>query len=356
MIKMVDHNFLKSRKGAWPRPSLDLMKMAAYLRKEYPNEEFYLVTSMQSLNEDDVIYYFGDMEIEDVPKELYLFKNVKFFGKNFERIPRLAEHLRPDPFVYKAEIQKRLADDEISEKKALEFLDSIYYKAFDEEGRRLPLPAFRREKICIYDEDFFANEECWTVLDEIIETRKPSSIIFPRRIVCHNLSSFFKIRKDYPKISRANKFILDFYVPTHQLETYFGRYTTALKGQITNNSDVSIYIGKNYTNNASSEMFYIRNLYYSLNLIFSYFTRQIPISVLVWRESNTLLLHEDIYTRIAAWANSGKKDITLEEYFCKSKKGAKLYEDLIKKHYVFKKFFVLTKEQLFNNRGVWIVE
>lgn len=356
MIKMVDHNFLKSPKGVWPRPSIDLMKMANYLKQECPQEELYLITSLESLNPEDNIYYFGDMAIEEVPAILFRYKNVKFYGSNFEKIPKLAEHLPPINSIYKVELQERLANKKISETKALNFLNTIYYQAFDSQGNILPFPAFIKKKICICDEDFFVNEKCWKVLDQIIETRKPVSIAFSQKILCHDLSTFFKIRKEYPKILRTSKIVLDFYVPLHQILIYFKKYSNKLKGEINNSSNINIFIGKNYTNNAHGETFYIRNLYHSLNFIFSYYSRGIPISAIVWNDKEAILLYKEIYQKIASWTNSRDLYITLEEWFGRTKRGEKECSDFLEKHYVFKKFFNITKNELINNRGVWNVE
>lgn len=63
------------------------------------------------------------------------------------------------------------------------------------------------------------------------------------------------------KVARSNKIVLDYYVPYHDLDLYFGKYKLKLLGEITTNSDVCIYLGKNYGAQAYKETFYTKNLF-----------------------------------------------------------------------------------------------
>ena len=346
-----DYDFCARVMGL-PAPSLEAMKMATYLKKQ--KKICRLLSSMEQIANYDIVYFFSNLPLDELPTELLLMTNVEFYGYYFpNKIPKLAQHLLPDITIYKDTIQSKIVDKKVNTSKALSFLESSYCQIIAD-GERLPLPViYPRKKIFIYDKDFLGYDDCWEILDKIIE-KHPSSIYMTNHIQCHTIGQFLKLREDYEKVSRANRIILDYYVPLHQLEVYFGKYKMKLLGEITKNSSVGIYLGKNYGNNVYSNIFYIRNLLYCLNLLFSYYSRNIPVvSEIYYPQGETDNPYLEIYKGIRAWANDNKNwDLKLEDTF-KMKKRKEPLEQLLEKHPIMKPFFTYSKNDLKNTRGIW---
>ena len=145
---------------------------------------------------------------------------------------------------------------------------------------------------------------------------------------------------------------MDYFVPLHHFDVYFGKYKLKLLGEIAKNSDVNIYIGKNYNNNAYNDVFYIKNLYYCLNLIFSYYSRNIPIKVEIYTKPSEINPYIYFYKLIRSWVNNKDPDTTLEDAINSSQVRTKI-EELLKKHSIFDIFLHKSKNDLIKTRGVW---
>lgn len=350
MIGIVDYDFSSAKKGL-PPPSLAAMKMAAHLKMEQ-DDIVYLVSDISGAANYNKVYFFSDKPIEELPKEIFLMDNVVLYGKFLEPIPRIVEHMTPDITIYRDIVQDRLLRKVTSTNRALQFLDSIYCSIYDSEGKRMPLPpSARKKRFYIYDEDFLSHEECWDIFREI-EERAPTGIYTIHPIQCHTVKQFFTLREDYEKVSRGNKIILDYFVPLHHFDTYFGKYKLKLLGEITKNSEVYIYLGKNYGSNAYGEVFYLKNLYYCLNLIFSYWSRNIPIKAEMFIVEDSLNPYKEIFNALRLWTNQENLDSTLGSYFTTKKLKPKL-DDFLTVNPTMKIFFEKTKNDLINTRGVW---
>ena len=93
----------------------------------------------------------------------------------------------PDITIYNDIVQEKIVNKTVSTSRALQFLDSIYYKCYDQEGKRLPLPpSVKRKRFYIYDNDFLSLSDCWQIIEEIIE-RNPSAIYMTQPIQCHTV-------------------------------------------------------------------------------------------------------------------------------------------------------------------------
>ena len=216
----------------------------------------------------------------------------------------------------------------------------------------MPLPPSQhRKRFYLYDEDFLQYEDCWNIFREI-EERVPTGIYTIKPIQCHTLKQFFTLREDYEKVSRTNKIILDFFVPLHHFETYFGKYKLKLLGEITKTSEIYVYLGKNYSSNAYGEVFYLKNLYYCLNLIFSYWSRNIPIKAEMFVIEDGINPYKEIFNALRLWTNSEDNDIKIGDYLNTKKLKPKL-EEFIANNPVMAIFFDKSKNDLINTRGVW---
>ena len=350
MIALYDEEFATAKRGL-PPPSLAAMKMAAYL-KTNQDDLVMLITDLTNAANYNKVYFFSDKPLEELPKEIFLMDNVILHGKYLEKLPRIVEHMTPDITIYHDVIQTRLLQKVVTTNRALQFLDSIYYQAYGTEGERLPLPpSARKKRFYIYDEDFLGYERCWDIFREI-EERGPTGIYTIKPIQCHTVKQFFTLREEYEKVSRANKIILDYFVPLHHFDTYFGKYKLKLLGEITKNSEIYVYLGKNYNANAYGEVFYLKNLYYCLNLIFSYWSRNIPIKAELFVTEDSVNPYKDLFYALRQWTNNSDCDLTISS-FLSTKKLKPILENFLKDNPVMEIFFNTTKNDLINTRGVW---
>lgn len=351
MIGIYDYDFVSQEKQHFQVPSLEAMKMAHYV-KHYEKKTCMLLTQMSQVINCEKVYFFSNRPIDDIPSEFFFFDNIEFFGEYLANdVSKLVHHMRPDISIYKSYIQTKLNDGEIGTSKALSLLDSTYSRI--KIGDEIISPVvFPRKKIYLYDKDFLANEDCWDILDNIIKKR-PSSIYFIEPLQCRTIKQFLFLREEYEKVSRSNKIILDYFVPLHQLEVYFGKYKMKLLGEITKNSKVCIYMGKSYSAQAYNNTFYSKNLLYCLNLLFSYYSRNIPIGTeIYYPKLETDNPYIEIYKVINSWANSNNWDTVLINSF-RSKKQKEVLERLLEKHPIMEPFFSYSKNKLKETRGIW---
>lgn len=349
MIGLFDFDFNSATKVGYP--SLLLMKMASYLSEL--GKDYRMLSSADADNRYDKIYFFSEKELTDIPTKYYLIDNIEFFGKYFTtEIPEMVHYSIPDVSIYNDLIRQRLVEDTVTTKKALEFLDSSYYLA-KYNGQNLPLPPTpRQRRMFIYDNDFLSYDDCWTILDKVFQ-KYPTSVYFINPIQCHNMKQFLYLREEYEKVSRSNEVMLDFYVPPEELEIYFGKYKLKLLGEITKTSNVGIYLGKNYQVNFYGNDFYVRNLLYCLNLIFSYYSRNIPIQAKIWEPVGENNPYYDFYKCLKAWTNHKNYDLVLDESFSRTKKTQERKDEFLKLHPIFKPFFEKSKNDLIKTRGIW---
>lgn len=355
MVGIVDYDFITDSHSGIPTPSLVAMKIAAYYKQYVPKEQCKILTDISQMMNCNELYFLSNQLIEDIPDEVFMYDDVKFYGKFLpDDIPELIHHQQPLVSIYNDIVQARLTENKIGTAKALAFLDAIYYQA-KVNGKFIPVPAMApKSKVFLYDKDLLANNDCWEILDKII-TKRPSSIKFIEPIQCHTVSQFFYLREEYEKVSRANKIILDYFVPQSHFDKYFGKYKLKLLGEITKNSEISIYLGKNYNVDSYTSTFYVRNIAYCLNLLFSYYSRNIPVMAEIYyppiKELNSYI---EIYKVIRRWANSKDYDLTLEAAF-RTKAQRQILENLLEKNPIFKGFLPFSKNKLIQTRGMWRV-
>lgn len=352
MIGCIDYDFMSQGRGTRVPPSLILMKLAQYYRQQ--KIELTLLSSLNQIEACEKVYFYSVLPLNELPTELLLYTNLIFIGPYFsEKLPSLVDHMAPNVSLYNTMIQEMVNDERITTNQALKILDSYYYQA-KVDGELIPVPPMPpKKKIYIYDENFFDYDDCFIILDKII-SKKPSSIYFVHPIMCRTISKFFFIRTEYEKVSRENKIILDYFVPLHQLETYFGKYKLPLLGELTTSSDVRIYLGKNYNLNCYNSTFYIKNLFYCLNLAYSYYSRNIPIKAEVYYQPDVINPYLYFYKALKKWINSKEYDLALEDCFTKKEKKDKLAK-LYEAHPIFKQFMSYTKNKLINTRGIWTI-
>lgn len=322
------------------------MKMSSFI----PQANF--IRRADNISSYDKVYFFTEQDTINIPDNIIGNSKVEIFGKNFKDLPLEVEHHLPNIKLYQEFINEKLANEIIKPTTAISFLDSNYFCAKDQKGNWLPLPpgVFKR-KIYMYDNDFLSYSDCFEILNKISK-EKPSSIQFVKPLKCKTLLQFFKLREGYELLSRQNTFILDFFVPYNDFDRLFSKYTLKLLCEISKNSNIKIYIGKNYLDNVYNENFYIDNLYHTLHYLFSFLSRRIPIKICQYDYSyeNSFL---SIYQPIISWTNqSDNLNKTLEKSL-RTKKQKELLQTLIEKKHDFINFFKTTKQQLYDLPGGW---
>lgn len=349
MIGIMDYDFTCAEKKA-AVPSLGAMKLYTYLQKERPQ----LITTDVQMGLCEKGYFFSNKPFDEIPYTYLTMDNITAFGKYFEEPQeRIINHMIPNTDLYKKYIQTSIAVNEMTVDRGLDILDSTYYQAYVD-GEKIPIPPSRsRKKFYIYDKDFLAYPDCWEILDEAI-THKPTSIYMVEPIQCHTAKQFFFLREEYEKVARSNKIVLDYYVPYHDLDLYFGKYKLKLLGEITTNSDVCIYLGKNYGAQAYKETFYTKNLFYNLNLLFSYYSRNIPVRAVEYQDApmDAVNPYPKLYEALATWSRTSW-DVKIERSLGRTKEGKEQLNMLLEKHPVFKGFMGKSKNDLKLTRGPW---
>lgn len=356
MIGIIDDNFLEwgNRKGL-PPPNLNAMKWYVYLRKTYPEEGIVLINSLDRIDDYVRVYYLTDKSPEDLPKEVFLKDNIEFCGPFFSPTPKLVEHTIPSTKLYHDFIQSRMAGEHLSSNRALQFLDSIYYKIWGEGGEKLPLPPCEtRKRFYIYDKDVLGRgEEGWAALLGLT-ARKPTTLYFINPILCHSIKQFAKLRIDFGGIvGRSNTIVLDYFVPLHQLPYYFEKYRLLLLSEITAASDVNIYLGKNYANDTYCAGFYIRNFQYCANLMFNYWAHNVPIKAIIYKDEDSVGEAnpcEFLYDALKKWAAAPSKEATLWDLM--NKKNKDKCKTFLETHPTFERFLNVSKNQLLE-QGEW---
>lgn len=329
------------------------LKISSYYKRYEKNENVFLIKDLKSIEKYDKVYFVSNKILEEIPQEVLVAPNVLFYGEYLpDDIPELYHHMIPDVTLYNETVQRLLTEEKITTERALTFLSSSYYQA-KVGDTYIPIPPIEpRARIYVYDKDFLAQPDCWNIFDRIIE-RKPASIFFVEPLRCHTIKQFLHLREEYERVSRQNKIILDYFVPYDDFDLYFGKYKLKLLGEITTSSHISIYLGKNYKSDVYSEMFYIHNIFYCLNLLFSYYSRNIPIFTEIYYPPNQpLTIYTEIYKVIRAWVNSSDKDKTFGECFW-TKKQKKILKQLLDKNPTFEAFLPKSKNKLKNTRGIW---
>lgn len=352
IIGIVDYDFLTSA-SKLPPPALMALKVSSYYKRYEKNENCFLIQNIKNIEKYDKVYFISNKILEEIPQEVLTAPNVLFYGEYLpDDIPELYHHMIPDITLYNETVQRLLTEERITTARALTFLSSSYYQAMVGDTY-IPIPPIEpRSRIYIYDKDFLALPDCWDIFDRII-ARKPTSIFFVEPLKCHTMKQFLHLRENYERVSRQNKIILDYFVPYDDFDLYFSKYKLKLLGEITSSSHILIYLGKNYVSDTYSEMFYIHNIFYCLNLLFSYYSRNIPIFAEIYYPPNQpLTIYTEIYKVIRAWVNSDEKDKVFGDFF-RTKKQKEILAQLLEKNPTFEGFLIKSKNILKNTRGIW---
>ena len=355
MIGLVDYDFQTEKSINLHPPNIQIMKLASYYKRE--ENKFCKLVSLDDSDPDayEKIYFFSQQEkYPNIPQNFLRASNVTYGGTavtNGLYIPfknSIIDYTIPRTHVY-SEILKQKYNDGIRANIIKHILDDTYYRMYAG-NNRLPIPPIiPKKRVYLYDVDIFYPE--WKeILNTIIE-RKPTAIFCIHPIRCTTITQYSLIR-NYPKFARTNKIILDLNVPLDQIYYLLKVYKKMFIADITTNSNVCIPIGGSFKTATQ----YRRDLIYKLNLLYSFWSVNIPIKTFYQYPKmgfkNPLA---NLEKKIEAWSNNLLKEKkTINEYLQKKNKTIEEIEldELIK--------FIPSGKNLFNqtstsikNGGIW---
>ena len=277
MIGLVDYDLQTSTSIKLFHPNLEIMKLATYYRTEEN-----LFCRLIPLDEEELsgyskIYFFSESNRQpEVPPAFLRASNVIYGGTAFTNgkyIPfenSIIDFTIPRPLIYK-EFLKQKYEDGIKAKIIAGILDNSYYRCYANEKLPMP-PIITGKQVILYDKEFFYPD--WReILNEII-SHKPSSIIRIHPIICKKLSDFFEVR-NYPKLNRNNKVILDLDIPLEEVYYMINKYKNYFLADVGKTSSVYLKLGGTY----ATSFQYFRDFVYKINLLFCMWSSKIPIKI-----------------------------------------------------------------------------
>lgn len=358
MIGLVDFDLCTSTSQKLLIPNIEIMKLAHYYQVEEHQFCRLLTLEETDLSNYDKIYFFSELNPNPSIPEVFLRSNIVTYGgtaftngiyKPFEN--EVIDYTLPKPAIYK-EFLKQKYDAGIKYRTIEHVLDDTYYRNYAGENK-LPLPAILpRKRIFLYDRDFFYPD--WENTIELISSRKPSSIIRLHPIICNKLSNYFKLR-EYTKFARSNLILLDIDIPLEEVNYMFKKYKNLFLADIVQSTNVMLPIG----NTQSTNLQYVRDLVYKLNLLYSFWSQGILIKMKFLPPRlgyiNPIINFEKM---IEVWTNNqfeDRRDSTINSKIPKKKKDNILRDekDLICKYYPQFEKLCVQSFNLLNKQGRW---
>lgn len=277
MIGLLDYDFCTTTSKRILVPNIEIMKLSSYYREE--NVYCRLLTlDSQELESYDKIYFFSEHNGQPpVPEQFLRAKNVIYGGTAFTKgvyVPfenDIIDFTIPRTFLYKEALNQKY-NDGVKAKVISHVLDDTYYRNYAG-NKKLPLPAIiPRKRVILYDKEFFYPD--WRETLELINSRNPSGILRIHPVRCKTLSDYFTVRS-FPKFSRDNDMILDLKVPTDEIPYMLRMYKNQFLADIVPSGNVFLALG----GDQKIKTLYFKNLIYTLNLLYSFWSYGIMIKV-----------------------------------------------------------------------------
>ena len=259
MIGLLDYDWCVSKSTTRLVPNIEIMKLAVYYQTEERRFCRLLSLDEEDLTPYEKIYFFSETARPKIPQHFLQNKNI-IFG-----------YMIPRPHIYKESLLKKYQDG-IKSKIITHVLDDSYYrmKAGDSV---LPIPPIMTNKrLFIYDRNIFIPER--EKIFETIKERNPSTIIMIHPIICRTLGDYFSIRSN-KKIARDNEIYLNLEVPINEIGIMLKKYKRQFLADVSQNSYVYITIG----GDKISELGYLQDFVYKMNLLYSFWSANIPIKI-----------------------------------------------------------------------------
>lgn len=352
MIGLLDLDLMNDKKLGIP--NVEIMKLSSYYQQEERQFCRLLRLDENDLSTYDKIYIASENENYVIPENYKKAKNVFYCGSGFNNgvyVPfknKLIDYSIPKPGIYKGYLNEKYSIG-FPAKDINDFLDNSYYRCYAGEDWLPMPPIMKRKRVFLYDRDFFYDD--WEKIMMNISKHGPSSIARIHPVFCNTLRDFFKIRT-YPKFLRSNEIILDIDVPFSQVNVMFKKYELKFKADIGKNSNVKIPIGGTFPTNIQ----YYDDLYYKLNLLYSFWARKIPVK-LYYKKPNIGNYNpiEELSKMIVNWSmmNTAKKrKLSIFEMLKPKSREYQEIRDMVYYDLMYEKVFKQTLANLHNN-GYW---
>ncbi|MBO5142227.1 MAG: hypothetical protein J6J11_01055 [Treponema sp.] len=356
MIGLIDLDIYHPQK--FLLPNLEIMKLATYYQKE-KKEYVRLIDPLENnLSGYDKIFLRSDNLNNPIPSHILQYSNIEYGGNAFSKgiyLPfeeEIIDFCLPTTSIYKPFLREKMIEG-LKAKDINNFLDNTYFRISNGK-EKLPIPPVRaKKKVFIYDDNLI--QDGWEKVIETLTQRKPSSIVTLNPIRCFTINQFFKVRQ-YTKIARTNSIILDLPIPLDELNIFFKKYEKKLLAEITLHSEVFLPFGEK-KDRPFGKLAYADNLYYTLNLIYSFWARKIPIKLKyeLYSLPDTNPFHE-LFTLIENWSNISTENKRGQQLIDKIKSEKQKEEyDLFLKIYPKQKNLFLQNFTELSNRGFWRV-
>lgn len=354
MVGLLDYDCLHSISTSKIIPNLEIMKLATYYQKEENHFCRLLTLDEKELDCYEKIYFFSETGKKlIIPDEFKRASNVIYGGTAFTNkkyIPfenSIIDYTLPKIFIYKNFLKEKY-DSGIKNNVISHTLDDTYYRMYAGKNK-LPVPAIQmKKKVYIFDRNLFC--EGWEDIIDYISDKKPSCIYTIHPIVCNTLTQFFEVRAKN-KIAKSNETILDLNIPLEDVNYMLKKYAKLFLAEINEYSTVFLPLKSEWITTKS----YYKNLIYTLNLLYAFWARKIPIKIYVEYPAlgikNPIL---DLETCIAYWScrTHHKNPITILERIKKEKVALEQYNKIIQEYPSAKTLFDQTREKLFQG-GLW---
>lgn len=358
MIGLLDYDYLQSNKTSVLIPNIEIMKLANYYKKE-ENQFCRLLTFNETeLCGYDKIYFFSETSKKlIVPEAFKRANNVIYGGSAFTNgiyIPfenEVIEYTMPKPTIY-AEFLKQKYSEGVKTAVISHVLDDTYYRMHAGENK-LPIPPVKKGKrVYLFDRDFFYDD--WEYIINDISDRKPCSIIRIHPIYCKTITDYFKLR-EYTKLNRTNKVVLDLNISLEDVSYMMKRYGKLFLADV--NQATAVYIP--LQGNQSTLIQYCRDLVYTLNLLYCFWSKNIPIRIyFIEPKIGTINPILELEQTIANWScllhNKKKLNRTILDRIGKYKILIEQYNKVIKQIPASKALFEQNYNEL-SQRGLWRV-
>lgn len=283
------------------------MKLATYFQTEENHFCRLINLDETDLTPYDKVYVFSEAESQPmIPEAFRRADNVIFGGTAFTNgIYRPFENEIIDYTIARPHIYKSFLSDKyvagLKDNVINHILDDSYYRMYAG-SNKLPIPPILPHKrVYIYDTNFFIPE--WKEILNKISNRNPSSIKPIHPVYCKTITDYFDLR-GYQKFAKDANIILDLDIPLNEAPSLVRKYKNKFLADIKPSSNVFLTLGGNY----ETQYQYRQNFIYKLNLLYTFWSNDIPIKIKYITPS---IGHNDpllgLSQLISTWSSQGQK-------------------------------------------------
>lgn len=357
MVGLVDYDWQTSTSLTRLIPNLEIMKIATYYRIEKNTFCRLLSLEEEDLSVYEKIYFFSEAESSpQIPSHFLKAKNMIYGGTaftgNYQPFEEsIIDYTIARPLIYK-DVLKQKYSEGAKAKVVAHVLDDSYYRMYAGDAE-LPVPPIRKnKKLYLFDKEVF--HPGWQSVIKKIEARSPSSIVPIHPIICRTMTNYWDLRAT--SISRAADVVLDMNIPLEETGYMVKRYKNKLLADIQKNTPVYLPLGGTF----SSDFQYFKDFIYKLNLLYVYWSVDIPIKIKYQYPAvgyNNPL--EALELLVELWARTeARYEVTLYDRTCR-RVNKELKKTLNEQRELLCKFYPTAKslfKQNYNNikqGGLW---